>query len=177
MYKPKSVYTKLALDVIIEYVRNKETDIKISDDIPDELQTKQACFVSLHTTDDNLRGCIGTIEPVYENLFEEIKSNAIAASSRDSRFPPLTEDELDDIEISVDVLSLPEIVESTELLDPHKYGVIVSDGSYRRAVLLPNLEGIDTLDTQLSIVKRKAGLQHADNKDLIFKRFTSTRYH
>ena len=177
MYQPKSIYTKVALETIIQYLEGRKAELP-EDDIPVELsKTRNGCFVSLHKTDGSLRRCIGTIEPVEENLYNEITRNAIAAAMRDSRFSPLTLEEMDDVEISVDVLTVPEEIFDLDDLDPQIFGVIVTDGAFKRAVLLPSIPGIDTVEKQLDIVKRKAGLEKIKNKKLKFFRFTSNRYH
>ncbi len=177
MYQPKSIYTKVALESILNLLKKETTEIP-EDNLPEELSKKRCgCFVSLHKTDGSLRGCIGTIEPVEENIYHEINRNAVAAAIRDSRFSPLTMDEMDDVEISVDVLTVPEEIFDLDDLDPYIYGVIVTNGAYKRAVLLPSIPGIDTIEQQLDIVKRKAGLEKVKNKDLKFFRFTSNRYH
>ncbi len=116
---------------------------------------RAAAFVSIKQ-DGRLRGCIGTILPAYKNLAEEIAHNALAAGLRDPRFPAVTAAELETLEYSVDVLGTPESC-SREELDPHRYGVIVSDKG-RRGLLLPDLEGVDTVDEQLHIALQKAGL-------------------
>lgn len=174
MYNPKSAYTKLALEAITDYVKNRK--VKKVQDIPDELSVKQACFVSIHEKDGSLRGCIGTIEPQQDNLAEEIIHDAISAATEDFRFTPLTPDELDNIDISVDVLSIPEKINQIDQLEPKKYGVIVSDGVYRKGLLLPDIEGIDTVEDQLSIAKRKAGIYELENDELKIYRFTTTRF-
>ncbi len=178
MYQPESIYTKVALETIKYYLESNDL-IEFQDgEIPEEITTiRRGCFVSLHKLDGELRGCIGTIEPQEKNLAEEIRRNAISAACRDSRFNPLAKEEMDQIELSVDVLSTPERVYILDDLDPNIYGVIVSDGKYNRAILLPALPGIDTLDQQLSIVQRKAGLSHKSLDELDIYRFTSTRYH
>ncbi|MBT3208761.1 MAG: AmmeMemoRadiSam system protein A [Bacteroidetes bacterium] len=176
MYEPKTIYSKLALETILTSVKKRNLKLFRQQKIPELLSKKQACFVSIHKKDGSLRGCIGTIEPVRTCLFHEIIDNAIAASSRDSRFSPITADELDSIEVSVDVLSIPEIVNDISELDPQNFGVIVSDNSYRKAVLLPNLEGIETVKYQLDIVKRKAGI-YDNYENLNIQKFTATRYH
>ena len=103
----------------------------------------------------------------------EIIANAVSASTRDPRFPPMTKDELDDVIFSVDVLSEPETISGIEELDPKKYGVIVSRG-YRRGVLLPDLEGVDTSEQQVQIAAMKAGLH--DIEGVTLERFTVERY-
>ena len=178
MYHPKSIYTEIALAAICDYLKGKDTQKPIVGPIPDELRNnRRACFVSLHKTDGSLRGCIGTLEPYERNLVEEISRNAVSAAFHDNRFNPLTEEELDDIELSVDVLTVPEPIHDLNDLDPEIYGVIVTDEKYSRAVLLPSIPSIDTVEKQIEIVKRKAGLSKISNDQLTFYRFTSNRYH
>jgi uncharacterized protein len=178
MYRPKTIYTAIALAAICENMKGKKDDLPPLGTIPSELlNSRQGCFVSLHKTDGALRGCIGTIDPYERNLVEEISRNAVSAAFNDNRFNPLTEVELDDVELSVDVLTVPEQINSLDDLDPQIFGVIVADNSYHRAVLLPSIPGIDTVDKQIEIVKRKAGLSSASNNKLTFYRFTSNRYH
>ena len=177
MYQPKTIYAKVALETIINYLKGNTSELP-KKQLPEVLsETRNGCFVSLHKTDGSLRGCIGTIEPVEENLFNEITRNAVAAAMRDSRFSPLTLDEIDDLEISVDVLTVPEEIFNLDDLDPQIFGVIVTDGAHKRAVLLPSIPDINTVDKQIEIVKRKAGLEKVKNRKLKFLRFTSNRYH
>ncbi|MDO5116955.1 MAG: AmmeMemoRadiSam system protein A [Eggerthellaceae bacterium] len=143
-------------------------------DVPQELLNTQAgAFVSLHEH-GQLRGCIGTIAPTRENVAQEILQNGISACSRDPRFDSVTEDELDYLEYSVDVLAPAEPIESTDQLDPVRYGVIVTKG-WRRGLLLPNLEGVDTVDEQVFIAKRKAGISPLDT-NVQLERFEVVRY-
>ena len=107
--------------------------------------------------DGNLRGCIGTILPTCECIADEIIQNAISAGTEDPRFYPVTEDELSRIEYSVDVLDVSQPIQSIEELDTKRYGVIVTKGK-KRGLLLPNLDGIDTPDKQVSIALQKAGI-------------------
>ena len=109
-----------------------------------------------------LRGCIGTIEPVRPTLSEEIVSNAASSCSRDPRFPPVLEEELDTLSIKVDILSPPMAYEGLEDWDVRRYGVIVSGAGGRRGVLLPDLDGIYTAADQMDIASQKAGLQRAE---------------
>jgi AmmeMemoRadiSam system protein A len=128
-------------------------------------------FVSLHEHGD-LRGCIGTIAPTKTTLAEEVVANAIEASSYDPRFEPVGADELDQLEIKVDVLHAPESCR-IEDLDPSRYGVIVTRGG-RRGLLLPDLEGVDDVETQVAIACKKAGI--ADGATCDFERFKVDRY-
>ena len=177
MHKSKTSFAKHALNVITTYVKTNNVDKLKNMSFPDEFNVQLACFVSIHNTDESLRGCIGTIEPREDNLWLEIISNAISACTRDSRFSPVDIKELEQIEVSVDVLSKPKKVDDIDKLDPKKYGVIVTDGNYMRGVLLPDIEGVDTVKEQIRIAKRKAGLADMEDEFLEIYSFTSTRYH
>lgn len=149
-------YVKLAKATVESYIR-KEKLPKLHDDLPKELRTEKAgVFVSIKK-DGNLRGCIGTIGPTKENIGEEIIRNALSAAIEDPRFEPVTAEELDALTYSVDVLSPPESISSASMLDVKKYGVIVTSGR-KRGLLLPNLEGVDDVEAQVSIALRKAGI-------------------
>ncbi len=165
-------YIELAKGTIDSYIRNgKIIDIPL--DTPQELlDKKSAVFVSIHENGD-LRGCIGTILPTTNCIAQEIINNAISASTRDPRFERVTIDELDKLEINVDVLTAPEDIDSASKLDPKKYGVIVTSG-FKRGVLLPDLDGVDTVDEQISIAKRKAGIN--DNEQIKLQRFEVIRH-
>ena len=130
-------------------------------------------FVSLKKG-GQLRGCIGTIFPVTGTLGDEVAQNAVSAASRDPRFPPVATEELDQVTISVDVLTVPEAVPSPDDLDPSRFGVIVQSGS-RKGVLLPDLQGIDTVEKQLAIAKQKAGIGSEEECELL--RFEVKRYY
>lgn len=134
---------------------------------------RRACFVSIKTRSGALRGCIGTLAPVERGLDREIVSNAVSAATRDPRFPPVTREELPDLLFSVDVLADPEPVTDLGALDPRVWGVIVSKGG-RRGVLLPDLEGVDTVEEQIAIAAGKAGI--ADLRDIFVERFRVERY-
>lgn len=143
--------------------------------IPGEplLKEKRSCFVTLKK-DGHLRGCIGTVQPVRENLASEIKHNAIAAGTQDNRFWPIQPDELPLISISVDVLGEMEKISGPEELDPQRYGVVVRRGG-KVGLLLPHLEGVDTVEYQLEIAKQKAGIWPEEEVELW--RFEVERYY
>lgn len=164
-------FVQLARRAIENYL-DLRNDV-IHDDLPKEsFETKAGTFVSIKSH-GALRGCIGTIGPTEDNLVLEIVSNAIKAGFEDPRFPPLLEEELDEITISVDVLMTPEKIDSIELLDPSKYGVIVST-DYKRGLLLPNLEGIETIEEQVRIALQKGSISDEENYNL--ERFEVVRY-
>lgn len=147
---------------------------EVPEDAPEELLHRRAgAFVSLHERGE-LRGCIGTIGPTQPDLAREIIRNGVLAASEDPRFPPVAPDELDYLEYSVDVLEEPEPAAGLGDLDVREYGVIVSKG-WRRGLLLPNLEGVDTVEQQVAIAKRKAGIGW-DERDIELERFRVERH-
>ncbi len=150
-------YVELAKKTIDLIISKNEVYVPTDEELTDEMKTGRAgAFVSIHKG-GKLRGCIGTIAPTCKNIAAEIVSNAIAASTRDPRFNPIRTEELDSLEINVDVLSPEEPIDSPEQLDVKRYGVIVEKG-YKRGLLLPDLEGVDTVEEQIAIAKQKAGL-------------------
>ncbi len=149
-------YVRLARASVESWVSTHQK-MQLPDSLEEGLKNRRAgAFVTLHK-DGRLRGCIGTILPVRDSLAEEIIENGISACSRDPRFPAVEPSELPELEYSVDVLGEPEPIESKDQLDVKKYGVIVSKGG-RRGLLLPNLDGVDTVDQQIAIAKEKAGI-------------------
>lgn len=167
----ESAPVKLARQALEKYCRG-ELD-KNTLDIPKTLTNKRAgAFVSIKKR-GQLRGCMGTIEPVRDNLGYEIVENAISAGTRDSRFNPIDSEELDELEYSVDILGNPEPIKDLKELDPKKYGVIVQSGM-RKGLLLPDLEGIDTVEEQLSIAKQKAGISPGEKVQIF--RFKVERF-
>lgn len=124
---------------------------------------KRGVFVSLKKSGE-LRGCIGTIYPTTDSIADEIIRNAIAAGIDDPRFEKVEETELKDIDFSVDVLTHPEPAVKEEL-NPKEYGVIVSSRG-KKGLLLPNLEGVDTVEEQLEISLRKAGIANSENYNI-----------
>jgi len=173
MNEEHSPHVKLALQTINEYVRTG-TILDVRSEAPDELLGSSAgVFVSLHKHGE-LRGCIGTIEATTSSIAEEIINNAISAAARDWRFQPVEPDELADLECSVDVLGAAEPVTDISEMDPKVYGVIVRRGS-RKGLLLPDLDGVDSVQHQIAIALRKAGIGEEESYELF--RFKVTRYH
>jgi AmmeMemoRadiSam system protein A len=161
---------QLAKDTIEVYIR--EGKIPEPGELIPEMNGRAGVFVSLKLG-GLLRGCIGTFEPTRENVAQEIISNAISSATRDPRFPQVQPDELDGLEYSVDILSKPEPVTAMDDLDPKRYGVIVESGG-RRGLLLPDLEGVDTVQKQIEICRAKAGIL-ADEPVKLY-RFEVRRY-
>lgn len=165
-------YVRLARQAVEEYVRTgRQMDTPRG--LPEELYDSRAgAFVSLKE-DGRLRGCIGTIQPTKDSLAEEIIANAVSACSRDPRFSPVESWEVQRLTVSVDVLGETEPVASPEELDVRRYGVIVTKGP-KRGLLLPNLEGVDTVEQQISIAKQKAGIREQEKAGL--ERFEVIRH-
>lgn len=182
--KQEDAYAALARRTIEEYVRTGR-QIQIPDDLPQEMYDERAgVFVSIKKQDQKkqaahheqparLRGCIGTIQAVQRCIAEEIIHNAISAAAKDPRFAPVAQEELDSLVISVDVLGAMEPIASSEELDVRRYGVVVTSG-YRRGLLLPNLEGVDTVEDQIAIAKQKAGIGWQE--DVQMERFEVVRH-
>lgn len=173
-------YVKLARATIEQFVKTGKR-LKFPVDLPEELaealpveatKERAGAFVSVHKN-GMLRGCIGTIGPVQDSIAEEIISNAISAVSRDPRFERVREDELELLEINVDILGKPENIDGPDQLDVKRYGVIVSCGA-RKGLLLPDLEGVDTVEEQIDIARRKGGISPDD--DYRLQRFEVVRY-
>ncbi len=167
-------YVRLARASLETYVREHRT-MGLPPDLPTELTDVRAgCFVSLKV-DGRLRGCIGTIAPTRASLAAEICANAISAGTRDPRFRPVRAEELDDLVYDVDVLTEPQKIESAEQLDPARYGVIVSTRDGRRGLLLPDLDGVDSVEEQLRIAAQKGHID-LDFDDYELERFEVVRH-
>ena len=165
-------YVNLARDTIEAWVTRGEK-ISLPQGLPQELlDTRAGAFVSIHKQ-GQLRGCIGTIAPTASCVAQEIINNAISASTRDPRFAPVRPDELKWLEINVDVLGEPEDIASRDELDVKRYGVIVTSGR-KRGLLLPDLDGVDSVDQQVEIAMQKGGIHKFERYSL--QRFEVIRH-
>ena len=164
---------KLAKETVELYVREGKIRDVQEDDLTPDLNQRAGVFVCLKINGD-LRGCIGTFQPAEPTIAHETVRNAISAATCDPRFACVRADELDAIEYTVDVLTPPEPVTDRNVLDPKRYGVIVQAGG-RRGLLLPDLEGLDSVDLQISIAMQKAGIPPGTPVQLF--RFEVKRYH
>lgn len=168
---PPHPYVQLAVEAIRKHLAEGEI-LEATEDRDPSFRRKAGVFVSIKKA-GRLRGCMGTIEPAQSNLAREIVYNAISAACQDPRFPPVSAEELPDLRVSIDVLGTPERVDDLAELDPKNYGLIVRRGD-KRGLLLPDLEGVETSVQQVSIAKRKAGIDPAEDCDL--ERFATERY-
>lgn len=162
---------KLAKKTVETFIREGKI-INPPENLPPEMSGKAGVFVCLKKH-GHLRGCIGTIMPTHESIAKETISNAIAAATRDPRFPPVEENELEELEYTVDILSEAERVTDKSELDPKKYGVIVVSG-HKRGLLLPDIEGINTVEEQINIAKMKANI--LPHEDVEIYKFEVKRY-
>ena len=153
---------KLAKETVESYIREGKTPKPR--ELAPEMKERAGVFVSLHKHGE-LRGCIGTFEPSKDNVAKEIIANAISSSTRDPRFSPVTASELDDLEYSVDILTPPEPVTDISQLDPKEYGAIVESG-WRKGLLLPDLEGVESVEEQIAICRLKAGISPGEPVNL-----------
>ncbi len=162
----------LAREAVENFLENKEI-MEPPRELSNFYRGMAGAFVSIKKQDGSLRGCIGTLEPTQENLAREIIRNAIQSAFKDPRFSPVSRSELQDLVFSVDIIHPPEPVESMDQLDHKEYGVIVEKGG-QKGVLLPDLEGINSVEEQLEIARMKAGLTGVS--DFLLKRFRVERF-
>lgn len=171
--KKEDEYIQLARDTIVSYLTGIKKRSGIPN-IPEEMLTKKAgAFVSIHENQE-LRGCIGTIQPTRKNIMQEIMHNAISAASQDPRFEPIKVEELPYLDISVDVLGELEPIKDRKQLDVKRYGVICRKEN-RQGLLLPNLDGVDTVDQQIEIACHKGGIDPEED-DIQLIRFEVIRH-
>lgn len=168
----EDIYVKLAKKAVREAVTGEESDEtrELKKKLPD---SPQGVFVTLKRYGQELRGCIGTYTPATGSLGDEVVRNASSAALEDPRFPPVKEDELNELTVSVDVLTEPEPCEIDDL-NSEKYGIMVEKGG-KSGLLLPDLDGVDSVEKQVEVTKKKAGLSATDD-DFELKRFEVERH-
>lgn len=173
-HEDKDPLVALARQAIQAYVHDHTV---IHPPLPADGELRRAgTFVSLHLPDGSLRGCMGTTEPQSASVEEEVVANAIMAAARDPRFYAVTPQELFSLDISVDVLGPAEEVRALDQMDPKRYGMIIRTLDGRRALLLPDLEGVDTAEQQLRITCRKGSIDPDNDRYQIY-RFQVERHH
>jgi MEMO1 family protein len=159
---PMSPLARLAKQTVEMYVTQGK--VPQLQELSPEMKDKAGVFVSIHKK-GALRGCIGTFEPQAPNVAREVIANAVSSSTRDPRFSPVRKSELKDLDYSVDVLTAPVPVKDKAKLDPKKQGLIVESG-WKKGLLLPDLEGVDTVDQQYDICCQKAGIGPEEKTNL-----------
>ncbi|PJE69716.1 MAG: AmmeMemoRadiSam system protein A [Candidatus Staskawiczbacteria bacterium CG10_big_fil_rev_8_21_14_0_10_38_10] len=166
----------LAKSTVENYI-NTGKIIRTPKDFPKEfLEEKSGVFVTIMKNNE-LRGCIGTYLPTRENIIQEVIYNAVAAATEDYRFGPIQREELPHLSYTVYALKAPELVKDLKDLDPKKYGIIVKTAAtpLKSGLLLPDLDGIDTIEQQVSICCQKSGINPKEEKIVIYK-FTVKKY-
>lgn len=166
-------YVRLAKASLEKYISSGDRlGERDTSEYPDSIRSTRAGVFVCIKKDGELRGCIGTIMPTCENALYETCELAISAGTSDPRFPAVTRSELGGLKYTVDVMGHPEKATRDDL-DVKRYGVIVTSGN-RRGLLLPNLEGVDSVEEQLEISCRKGGIDPFGNFDI--ERFTVERH-
>jgi len=167
---------ELARETIAHWVQNRER-IEPPEDLPPEMRRQAGAFVTLHRG-GRLRGCIGTIQPTCDTVAQEVIQNAISAATNDPRFQPVLREELEDLVVKVDVLGDPEPVTSLDELDPKRYGLVVQSkvNPSKRGLLLPDLEGIDTVEKQVYWTRHHKALIQDPKEPVQMSRFEVIRY-
>ena len=167
-------YVKLAKETVESYIKTGKIP-PLPDNLSKKLTSERAgVFVSIYKGEE-LRGCIGTYLPTEPNLAEEIIGNAIAAASQDYRFSPITVKELPKLIYSVYILEEPRQIKNLKELDPKKYGILIKSETGKSGLLLPDLDGIDTVEKQLTAVCHKCGVRFSEEKVMICK-FGAKKY-
>lgn len=166
----EDLYLALARNALSTYL--KDHQILHLEEIPADMKQRAGVFVSFYKG-SALRGCLGSIHPYKANLADEIIRNAIQAGTKDPRFPPITQKELTQLHIRIDILSALEPVFFIDELNPKKYGLLVTSGE-KQSILLPNLKGIDTPEQQVAMALQKAGIDSNDYYTM--ERFQVTRH-
>jgi len=170
-------YVKLAKNTIETYVKTGKK-IEIPKDLPEEFYNcRKGVFVTIYkiNPEKKLRGCIGTFLPTKENITQEIIDNAISAATCDYRFNPISENELDELVYETSILNSPEQIYSSHDLDVKRFGVIVKSADGKSGLLLPNINGVETPEHQISIACQKAGI-NLEKEEIELYRFTIIKY-
>ena len=166
----------LAKKTVETYIKTEKI-IKPEENLIKEFSNKKAgVFITIEKNKD-LRGCIGTYLPTRNNVIEEVIQNAISASTEDYRFGPIQKQELPFLSYTVSILEKPELIKDKKDLNPKEYGIIVKTPDYpiKSALLLPDLEGVDTIEKQISITCQKGGINPLKEKITIY-RFKVKKY-
>ncbi len=165
-------YVLLAKEAVENYIKEKRV-ISPTGNLSPEFKKRAGVFVTIMKGKE-LKGCIGTYLPTQNNITEEIIQNAIAAATEDYRFDPIQKQELDSLSYSVYILKTPVVIKDKNELNPRKFGIIVKTAQ-KSGLLLPDLEGVDTIDEQISIACQKGGINPRQEKIAIYK-FTAQKY-
>jgi AmmeMemoRadiSam system protein A len=164
-------YVSLAQESIHHYLSHHEK-LSCPDPLSNDLTSRSGAFVSIKKL-QQLRGCIGTLEPCEPNLAMEIIENALKAALHDPRFSPVFIEELQDLTYSIDVVRPLEKIPDASELDPKIYGLVVRSNG-KQGVLLPDLEGVNSTAEQIQICRSKGRI--ADAEPIEMYRFKVERF-
>ena len=161
-----SIQKKLLLRIARETVENTVSgsapgDYNIDDPV---LNIECGAFVTIHDH-GNLRGCIGNIT-ARTPLWKTVMNMAIEASTRDPRFPAISADELDDIDIEISALSPLWKIKDIEKIEAGKHGILIKKG-FNQGLLLPQVATKNNFNRKsfLEHTCLKAGLDQNCYKD------------
>ena len=176
MFEPNTVYAKIAYDAILLYLKTSKKLFKKEEEIPPALKLNLACYVSIYSG-NRLKSCVGDPEPRHPQLYNEIIENAVQAAFENPDSEPLKEGELNNISLTVDVLSKPKPVKDLSMIKPHKNGILIKDDKGNQSLILPNSKDIDTTDKLLNAARAMAGIDPDTPIDeLEIYNFTTTKY-
>lgn len=154
--------TELLLDTarnaITGMLDNRHDTLPDKSELTDNLKSPFGAFVSVYIN-DKLRGCIGRLE-TSEMLFQTVHSMAKAAAMHDTRFEPVSLEELDSLAIEISVLTPMKKIESIEEIVPGKHGILIRK-DYKSGTFLPQVArrtGWNTEEMLQQCSERKAGL-------------------
>ena len=170
----QNILLRLARDAIECAVQGQRLPPVDLASLPLPLREQGSSFVTL-MSHGQLRGCIGSLE-AYQSLAEDVREHAVGAALKDPRFPPVKEHELNELRIEISRLSRPVSLEYGDARDllsklrPHVDGVILREGSYRRATFLPQVwekisnpaEFLDNLCYKMGVERDLWCRQHLD---------------
>ena len=174
MFNPKTNYAKIAYDAILFFVTTGQVKKSNENEITEDLKLNRACIVSVYDGNDNLKCSFGGIEPQKELLYDEIIENSVKAVNANPD-EPIVSNDLNNIKVYVDVVSIPNNVEDFAELKPHKHGLCIKDKKGKSGFILPNRKGVKTYDKQIELIKQQTGIKDPI-EDLEIKYFKITRY-
>lgn len=127
---------EIARHTVVSYVENRQIPEVDPSSLTDDLKKPCGAFVSLHK-EGKLRGCIGRFEP-EEPLYKIVQLMSVASATQDSRFPPVSKEELKDIDIEISVLTPLKKIDSTDEIILGKHGIYIKQG-FATGTFLPQV--------------------------------------
>lgn len=175
MYTPKTSYAKIAFELILFYKTTGQIRKMDDDKITPDLKLNLACIISVVDLQDNILASFGNVYPENKTLYEEIVSNTIHLLN-DKKNKHITKDTLNEIKVYVDILSEPQRIQDLNEIKPLKHGIVIKNEKGKVGFVLPDLKNIKTVDKQIEIAKKQAGIKEKDAPELEVFSFKVTRY-